>query len=72
MSKKVTLKLNFDQVCMLRAVIHEYYSKNDFLDDAEESTYASLEDILADAENSAEFEYMIPQASSVAGRFYSK
>jgi len=51
MSKTVTLKLNFDQVCMLRAVIYEYYSENDYYDDAEESTHASLEDILADAEN---------------------
>lgn len=54
MSKKVTLKLNFDQVCMLRAVIYEYYSENDYYDDAEESTHASLEEILATAEDSFE------------------
>lgn len=51
MSKKVPLKFNFDQICMLRAVMYEYYSENECYDDAEEKTRVSLEELLAAAEH---------------------
>ena len=56
MSKKVSLKLNFDQVALLRSVLYEYYSENDYMCEVEKKTHESLEEILADAEDSFEFE----------------
>jgi len=56
MSKKVSLKLNFDQVALLRSVLYEYYSENDYMCEVEKKTHESLEEVLADAEDSFEFE----------------
>ena len=56
MSKNVSLKLNFEEVALLRAVLYEYYSENDYMCNDERKTHQSLEEILADAEYSIVFE----------------
>jgi hypothetical protein len=63
MSKNVSLKLSFDdlqlsfdEVALLRAVLYEYYSENDYMCNDERKTHQSLEEILADAEDSFVFE----------------
>jgi hypothetical protein len=56
MSKNVSLKLSFDEVALLRAVLYEYYSENDYMCDDERKTHQSLEEILAIAEDSFVFE----------------
>ena len=56
MSKKTVLLLNFDQVALLRSVLYEYYSENDYMCAVERKSHESLEEILADAEDSFEFE----------------
>ena len=55
MSKKVSLKLNFDQVALLRSVLYEYYYENAYMCEVEKKTHESLEEILAKAEDSFEF-----------------
>jgi len=56
MSEKVSLELNFDQVSVLRAILYEYYSENDYMCEVEKKAHESLEEILAIAEDSFVFE----------------
>ena len=53
---KNTVELSFDELQVLRAVLYEYYSENDYMCDDERKTHQSLEEILAIAEDSFVFE----------------
>ena len=53
---KNTVELSFDELQVLRAVLYEYYSENDYMCNDERKTHQSLEEILADAEDSFVFE----------------
>ena len=55
MSKNVSLKLSFDEVALLRAVLYEYYSENDYMCEVEMKSHESLEQKLSTLED--QFEY---------------
>lgn len=48
----VNIQLTASQVDLLRGVLFEYYSQNNYFDESEKAIHEKLEIILAEAENS--------------------
>jgi hypothetical protein len=51
-NKNVSIKLNNQQIQLLRGVIYEYYSTHNYMDKNESYLHNQLETILTKAENS--------------------
>jgi|688.fasta_scaffold806816_3 hypothetical protein len=52
---KNTVELSFDELQVLRAVLYEYYSENDYMCEVEMKSHESLEQKLSTLED--QFEY---------------
>lgn len=48
---KTNVELTFQQVALLRGILHEYYKVNEYLCETEKTIHAEIEEILANAEN---------------------
>jgi hypothetical protein len=53
---KNTLELSFDELQVLRAVLYEYYSENDYMCEVEMKSHESLEQKLSTLEDKFEYD----------------